>query len=169
MGHDIMDESGTPIGCSLDGAGSHTPSSAPPRSLTTAREMDALRESMASGETDGATASRIAADRAIDAAMKRSDRIREHGAVPAFPCDSREARIFAGMSLRDYFAAQAMQGLCASNFYDRMYARLRKPDDAPFTGNDPAVFLGDLPIVRIAAHIAYEYADAMLAARKAVS
>ena len=27
----------------------------------------------------------------------------------AFPCDSRESRTFSGMTLRDYFAAKAMQ------------------------------------------------------------
>ncbi len=32
----------------------------------------------------------------------------------AFPCDSREARTFAGMSLRDYFAGQALAGELAS-------------------------------------------------------
>ena len=29
----------------------------------------------------------------------------------AFPYDSREARTFAGMTLRDYFAGQALTGL----------------------------------------------------------
>ena len=29
----------------------------------------------------------------------------------AFPCDSRESITFAGMTLRDYFAAKAMQGI----------------------------------------------------------
>lgn len=35
--------------------------------------------------------------------------------MPAFPCDSRESREFAGMALRDYFAAKALQGLLATD------------------------------------------------------
>lgn len=33
----------------------------------------------------------------------------------AFPCDSRESAEFAGMTLRDYFAAKAMTGLLADS------------------------------------------------------
>lgn len=34
----------------------------------------------------------------------------------AFPADSRESRTFAGLSVREYFAAMAMQGLIARGF-----------------------------------------------------
>ena len=37
---------------------------------------------------------------------------------PAFPCDSRESQKFAGMTLRDYFAAKAMQGMIADSALD---------------------------------------------------
>jgi hypothetical protein len=33
--------------------------------------------------------------------------------MKAFPCDSRESSVFAGMDLRDYFAAKALQGMLA--------------------------------------------------------
>jgi hypothetical protein len=64
---------------------------------------------------------------------------------PAFPFDELHddgafyAQYF-GMTLRDYFAAKAMQGLLANS------------QDIPF---------------KLCAHEAYEYADAMLKAREA--
>ena len=59
---------------------------------------------------------------------------------PAFPVGSGDMRDPGGMSLRDYFAAKAMQGLMASP-------------------SDPAS-------VEIAAEWSYKVADAMLEARK---
>ncbi len=53
------------------------------------------------------------------------------------------------MTLRDRFAAAALQGLVASNFYDRF---------KPFWKLDEYT----ISIPQVAAHIAYEYADAML-------
>lgn len=59
---------------------------------------------------------------------------------PAFPIGSGDMRDPVGMTLRDYFAAKAMQGLMASP-------------------SDPAS-------VEIAAEWSYKVADAMLEARK---
>ena len=59
---------------------------------------------------------------------------------PAFPVGSGDMRDPVGMTLRDYFAAKAMQGLMASP-------------------SDPAS-------VEIAAEWSYKVADAMLEARK---
>ncbi len=56
---------------------------------------------------------------------------------------------FSGMSLRDYFAAKAMQGFMAD------------PEECPDEGEDVADFYDNV------ASSAYELADAMLAARKA--
>lgn len=61
---------------------------------------------------------------------------------PAFPCDSREAQDFAGMSLRDYFAAAALGGMMADPKAPRAV--------------DPSLY----------AQQAYMMADAMLRARK---
>lgn len=61
---------------------------------------------------------------------------------PAFPFNRTETECYCGMSMRDYFAAAAMQGLIASNDVgagDR---------------------IGDIP------DYAYQIADAMLEARK---
>ena len=33
--------------------------------------------------------------------------------MKAFPCDSRESSVFAGMDLREYCAAKALQGMLA--------------------------------------------------------
>ena len=66
---------------------------------------------------------------------------------PAFPVGSGDMRDPVGMTLRDYFAAKAMQGLLAAQvhgFNDR-------PAKGPF------------------ASMAYEMADAMLSARKGMS
>jgi hypothetical protein len=40
----------------------------------------------------------------------------------AFPCDSRESITFAGMTLRDYFAARAMQGLVIHKSFVDLYS-----------------------------------------------
>jgi len=76
---------------------------------------------------------------------------REYGGR-AFPSDSRRTTEFGGtgeahpgMSLRDYFAAKAMQAIVAS------MPRIRDRPDA------------DLKAIAIGA---YDYADAMLAARE---
>jgi hypothetical protein len=53
-----------------------------------------------------------------------------------------------GMSLRDYFAAKALQGILAS-----------------FAGVGP----GDEPTIDVCAETAFRHADAMLEARKAVA
>jgi hypothetical protein len=58
------------------------------------------------------------------------------GYGPAFPCD-----IETGMSLRDYFAAKAMQALLGN----------------PEIDGEPSAY----------SQLAYKYADAMLKARKA--
>ncbi len=58
------------------------------------------------------------------------------GYGPAFPCD-----IETGMSLRDYFAAKAMQALLGN----------------PEIDGEPSAY----------SQLAYKYADAMLNARKA--
>lgn len=67
----------------------------------------------------------------------------------AFPYhDGFSNRQTPGMSLRDYFAAQALQGLLADHV-------------------QRIVHCGELPIdFKTAAKLAYEYADAMLAARE---
>lgn len=53
-----------------------------------------------------------------------------HDGGPAFPVSTSDPRIghqdgystwqFPGLSVRDYFAAKAMQGICASGAIDRM-------------------------------------------------
>ena len=62
----------------------------------------------------------------------------------AFPCDSRESSTFAGMTLRDYFAAKAMQALINR---DEWQSTLEE-------------------ISRDTAFMAYVMADAMLQERK---
>jgi len=66
---------------------------------------------------------------------------------PAFPCAKERHAWFPGMTLRDYFAANALQGMISANvgFFDTNKAR----EDA-----------------NLAARSAYEYADAMLKARE---
>ncbi len=70
---------------------------------------------------------------------------------PAFPCHNDSALeyywISSGMSLRDYFAAAAVQGLLASNWCAQM-RELAPELGAKQTAND-----------------AYDIADAMLKAR----
>ena len=60
----------------------------------------------------------------------------------AFPCDSRDSADFAGMTLRDYFAAKAMQALLSDGDW--------RSDMLP----------------KDTAHISYVVADAMLEARE---
>ena len=71
----------------------------------------------------------------------------EHNGGPAFPCDELldqygTVHRSEGMSLRDYFAAKAMQGICCN----RSHAELK--------GHAKA-----------SAKVAYSIADAMLEAR----
>lgn len=72
--------------------------------------------------------------------------------TPAFPTpflDTEAGRVYAerlgGMSLRDWFAGQALAGLCA------------------FSGRIKGEYS---PTPKLHAQTAYEYADAMMAARK---
>jgi len=64
-------------------------------------------------------------------------------------------------TLRDTFAAAALQGLVASNFYDRWKESCESESEGePIPIGEPA------PIA--AASIAYEYADAMMALREVI-
>lgn len=63
---------------------------------------------------------------------------------PAFPVNGATSW-YPGMTLRDYFAAQAIQSLAVSQLNDRF----RDPSDIPF-----------------AVEIAYQIADAMMEASK---
>lgn len=80
---------------------------------------------------------------------------------PAFPFvePNTACAVALGMSLRDYFAAKAMQAEMITTFSD---ATPKSASDfanaAAAAGRDPAEHL---------AHNAYEIADAMLAAREA--
>lgn len=87
---------------------------------------------------------------------------------PAFPCDSREAREFAGMALRDYFAGLAMQAIVAKrqsvqsgagNEHNKSVKKKLKLI-ALSEAEHRALQAGD-------AAGAYAIADAMLKARKA--
>lgn len=74
---------------------------------------------------------------------------------PAYPTDASEERnrgstVYPGMSLRDYFAAAALQGVL-SDMVDHMKVLER-------TGHS-----GDAD--KVLARFCYEYADAMLAER----
>ena len=47
----------------------------------------------------------------------------------AYPCDSREAAMFSGLTKREYFAAMAMQGICANaSFLSELTDMARKLD-----------------------------------------
>jgi hypothetical protein len=73
---------------------------------------------------------------------------------PAFPTNGHHEEgpfVIAGMTLRDYFAAKAMQAIIAK--HPLVIAKAGEPDPDP-----------DLEIE--AARGAYSYADAMLEARK---
>ncbi|EMW0986052.1 TPA: hypothetical protein L5W85_006062 [Pseudomonas aeruginosa] len=71
-----------------------------------------------------------------------------HGG-PAFPSPHFEDDELQGMTLRDYFAAKAMQALLHPTYIE---SSVSKPHSNP---------LADIP------RVAYRYADAMLKARKA--
>jgi hypothetical protein len=71
---------------------------------------------------------------------------------PAFPCVNEQlhsGHAASGMSLRDWFAGQALVGLCSQD--ERLATVAQKSGQSP---------------ERIIAFAAYEVADAMLAARK---
>lgn len=68
---------------------------------------------------------------------------------PAFPSDTNEFGSVLGMSLRDYFAAKAMQSIIPEGCYDY--------DE----GNTETANAR----IRFAARDAYRFADAMLAER----
>jgi hypothetical protein len=73
---------------------------------------------------------------------------------PAFPCEQQTNWTSAGMTLRDYFAAKAMQGYISAKAWhpDFIY-----PDDFAFGAGERAADAVALS--------AYKYADAMLKAR----
>lgn len=66
---------------------------------------------------------------------------------PAFPVDSVSEHEYCGMTLRDYFAAKAMQGMLAYPGDDSMGSHHNNND------------------AKGVAKVAYQYADAMLAER----
>lgn len=66
---------------------------------------------------------------------------------PAYPVENLKEFDATGLTKRELLAAMAMQGLIASNFYDRYTAKCGT----------------EYPAVMCASAIAYEYADAMLA------
>ena len=78
---------------------------------------------------------------------------------PAFPCHAdiipSKDRDYAGMVLRDYFAAKAMQGIVSSIDGEDNYRRLR--------GHAAAA---ELSVSEWIARDAYKQADAMLKARE---
>ena len=78
---------------------------------------------------------------------------------PAFPCHAdiipSKDRDYAGMALRDYFAAKAMQGIVSSIDGEDNYRRLR--------GHAAAA---GLSVSEWIARDAYKQADAMLKARE---
>ena len=74
-----------------------------------------------------------------------SDTGRDGGA--AFPCDSRESATFSGMTLRDYFAGQALAGFVSRVGWHGM--TMEERDEAG-----------------LLALVAYEFADAMLTERE---
>lgn len=82
---------------------------------------------------------------------------------PAFPSpgvvlpNGRQQGAYEGMTLRDYFAAKAMQALLS---------RLGPFEDDPNRGNAFPRGRDDVPDVDSCAAYAYSQADAMLAARQ---
>jgi hypothetical protein len=70
---------------------------------------------------------------------------------PAFPCDSKRFES-EGMTLRDYFAAKAMSAIIS-----------KSPLGVCFQVDDPEEFMA---IQNAIARGAFDYADAMLAARE---
>ena len=69
--------------------------------------------------------------------------------VPAFPSNSHEYGPVLGLSLRDYFAAKAANGLCSN----------------PVWLQESFNTVGSDECVNFVARAAYELADAMLEAR----
>lgn len=93
---------------------------------------------------------------AAAAAEERAERMERDDKL-AFPFVSHggwseHQFIDASMTLRDYFAAKALQGLLAG---------------VPHTSLVKAAAEVGVPVVQHTAHAAYEWADAMLAAREA--
>ena len=92
--------------------------------------------------------------------------MRTNDGGPAFPrhygtssCADREEQLWnGGMSLRDYFAAKAMQGLIHDILIDQHWEDVMKKE-----GLNAGQFQSFL------AHIAYGTADAMLKAREKTS
>ena len=80
---------------------------------------------------------------------------------PAFPClDSTESGLHLrepGLSMRDYFAAKAMQGFVAADKSNEIWR------DWIDCGNDPT---DDDSVVHAYATLSYGMADAMLKARE---
>lgn len=72
--------------------------------------------------------------------------------MPAFPSHASLGNLSIGMTLRDYFAGQALSGLCANESYIRAIA-----EDEELSDKDKPNKL---------AEICYELADAMLAQRE---
>lgn len=85
----------------------------------------------------------------------------EHTNPPAFPCDYQEIgtnhAAACGMTLRDYFAAKAMQSQVITDMV---------PGEAAEALLDAAAAAGQDPVYRLAL-LSYEIADAMLKARTA--
>jgi hypothetical protein len=52
------------------------------------------------------------------------------GEQHAYPCDSRESRTFAGLTIREHFAAMAMQGLIQGGEYPKKYSPSQTAEDA---------------------------------------
>lgn len=90
-----------------------------------------------------------------------SDMNQKSDGGPAFPGqiptgnDPRSGNYVEGMTLRDYFAAKALTGITSND------ACMKEAMQMSVTGNM------DRPVRDAVADIAYRYADAMLAARKA--
>ncbi len=74
----------------------------------------------------------------------------EKNTEPAFPCDFENRPLQQGMTLRDYFAAKAMQGEWATQKLNEPFWDTSQPD-----------------ALLNAAEVYYRMADAMLAAREA--
>lgn len=79
---------------------------------------------------------------------------------PAFPCDSREARQFTGMTLRDWFASQHRFDADSPGLHQATAAMGEPP---PEWSRDPAACLWWW--AKAEARIRYMVADAMLVER----
>jgi hypothetical protein len=76
---------------------------------------------------------------------------------PAFPCHLDTPSEYDGMTLRDYFAAKAMEKLMEKK-HDSIFKILKKSYE-----HDDAIEMSQLMVV----DMAYGWADAMLKAREA--